>query len=305
MNVKVTGAEELMAAMRDYRVRVKDDVGRAMTKAAREVAFALHSEFRKQPPRPREGSITAAAKARGYRINSLSRSYLTGYASATRILGGNKSGYFRIIDVNGVPQAVPIVLGKRGRIVRSSRKHFRQSGALLTNRAELSGARLRDLQSYRKFLTRADRSKSTFENRRTRHRQNISDTQIPDDAVSLNRGSLAAIRALQLREKAARGGYLAAQFLTYKKITRTINGQRQTFLTKNNLLAGEVIFETDNDGKLEFISVVGRLPGSARVAAKYGIVDRAITRAARDYVADTSKYLAERAERTFSRGGRK
>lgn len=297
--ISVSGLRELISAMEDYRRDIKDDSEKALTKAARETTFAMYEGFREQPPRPIKGSITRAAVSRGYRLNTLSRSYLAGYSSALRILGGAKSGYFRIDTGDGAPIASPVVLGKRGRIVRASRKYFRQRGSLLTGADQLAGARTRDRRALTKFLRTADRSESTFENKRTQLRQNLSDTSLPANAKRLNLGALAALRALQIRERAAAGGYLAAQFLTYKKVKGTIAQRSQGIrvLTKNKLLAGEVVFETDNEGNVEKAIIVGRLPGTAAIAARHGIITRALSVAANTFRADMQKYLAARGQR--------
>jgi hypothetical protein len=265
ITLEAKGLPELQAAMLEYRVRIRDDQAIAMSRAARQLARGLHEELRRVPPRPADGSILAAAKARGYRLNPLSRSYMSGYSSALRTFGANKSGYFRIEENNGIPRAVPIVLGRKRKIVLAGRKNVFQRGALLTSRAEVADA-----------------------------------STIPSDAVRLNVTALAAVRALQIRGRAGRGGYLAGQFLTWKRVKSTKSQPNVRQVMKNNITGGEVIFETDNDGALEKIIVVGRLPGTAKIAAKYGIIDRAASVAAVAMRRDMQDYLAKRANAVFA-----
>jgi hypothetical protein len=287
-------------AMAIYRREIRDDAGESLAKGGRLVTLALHRELRKQPPRPVEGSIEDAARTRGWKINSLSRSYLAGYSSALRTLGGAKSGYFRMVRTGkGTLVAQPIVIGRQGRRVLAGRKNFRQRGSLLTDRRQLSAARLRDIAKYRKFLLTADKNYSTFAGRQAKFRQQIADTSLPPDAVQLNLGALANVRAVNIREAAAAGGYLAAQFLTYKKMKS--GPGRHTMLTKNNVLAGEVIMEDDNDGNLEKIIINGRLPGTGRIVERFGIVPKAIGEGARLYRDDMRLRLERRAQRVFGK----
>jgi len=296
LNIQTPGLNELLDAVRDYRVRVKDDMGEALAKAGRLLTYSLHRGLRRQPPRPVEGAIETAATRRGFRLNPFSRSYLAGYSSALRTLGGAKSGYFRMVrSAKGNLVAQPIVLGRQGRLVRAGRKATTQRGSLLTDRAQLSAARRRDIAKYKKFLVGADRSSATFGNRQTRFHQQIADTSLPENAVQLNVGALAAVRAINIREAAAAGGYLGAQFLTYKRMKA--GPGRHAFLTKNNVLAGEVVMEDDNNGALEKIIINGRLPGTARVLARTGLSQTAISEAAANYRVDIADRLARRAAR--------
>jgi hypothetical protein len=251
--------------MGDFQTVLKKDASTALAHGARELTFALHQEYRRQPPRPREGTITTAAKTRGWSMNVLSRSYLAGYTSALRTLGGNNSGYFRIVKIGDRIQAVPLVLGKKRRLIKSGRKHFRQRGALLTSASELNDS-----------------------------------SSLPGDAVKLNVGSLAVVRALGIRERAALGGYLSVQWLTYKKIKVARNISRSRVLAKNNALAGEVIPKTAEDGNASAILISGYLPGTLRVAQRFGILNRVGEMAARNSRAYLSKTVARRAQRLIS-----
>ena len=117
---------------------------------------------------------------------------------------------------------------------------------------------------------------------------------MPADAVRLNVTALATARALGTRERAGLGGYLAAQFLTYRKIRQGKGPARHTVLTKNRLQAGEVIMETDDDGNLEKVLIVGRLPGTGRIAQKFGIVPKALETGATNFRTDMNVKIRER-----------
>lgn len=298
VTVQIDGAAQLERAVQDYRALIKDDAGKALAKAARETTFAARKLFRASPPRPRKGSISAAAAARGFRLNSRSASYLTGMRSAEKILGGAKSGYFKVSDSSGALTATPVIVGKAGRIVAAAKNPSKSRGQLLTDRAQLSGARGKDLAAYRKLLTQADRSAATFERRRARVRRLLDENRIPSGAVQLNRGALAALRAISLRESAARGGYLGAQFLTF----RAVKGVGETqFSTKDKKLAGIVSIKGDADGDAISAQIAGYLPGTAKIAQREGIVSKALLEAARAYRADMVAKLRQRASRQFGR----
>ncbi len=281
VEVRLEGFPELERAVEDFRALIKDDAGKALGKAARLTTLSLHRMFREHPPRPLRGSIKSAAQARGYRINPLSRSYLTGMSSALKILGENKSGYFQVSSGSGSIRVTPVKIGKTGRVLKPGQNGGH--GALLTNRAELSPARRRDLASYRKLLTQANRGAKTYEARKARVRGYLDTNQIPSGAVQLNVGALAAIRAISIRESAASGGYLAAQFLSYKGV-RSIG--RTEFRTKDRKLASTVAIAADSEGDATSAIVSGYLAGSAKIAVREGIIPRAIAEAAKIYRQD-------------------
>lgn len=264
LQIDTSALRPLIAAMGDFQTVMKTDGASALAHGARELTFALHQEFRRQPPRPFEGEITRSAEGRGWRVNSLSRSYLSGYTSALRTLGGNKSGYFRIVELNGRIVAQPIVLGRKRKIVTAGRKGLSR-GSLLTSASELKDS-----------------------------------SSLPGDAVRLNVGSLAVVRALGIRERAALGGYLALQFLTYKKMRVGRGAMRHRVLAKNNVLAGEVQSNTDADGNLTAILISGHLPGTLRVAQRFGILNRVGETAARNSRAYLVRSVAKRAQRLIS-----
>lgn len=261
VSLKIDAAplQKLVEVIKDYQVLTGKDQSQALRKAGREVGFAMFEETRKQPPRPIEGSITAGARIRGWRTNTLSRSYLKGFAAALGTLGGNKSGYFRLINANGVVTAQPIVLGKKRRIVLAGRKNFRKRGSLLASASEL-----------------------------------IDPKSIPADAVRLNATALAVVRGYYIRERAARGGYMAAQWLTYKYVKVGKGAERKSVLAKNSQPIGEVVIETDNDGNAESILFAGRVPGTAAIAEKYGILNKAISTGADNYRRDMYDYATKR-----------
>ena len=111
-------------------------------------------------------------------------------------------------------------------------------------------------------------------------------------------GAVAAVRALSLRESAARGGYLGAQFLTFRKV-RDIGVT--DFTTKDKKLAGTVTVSGDSEGDAISAQISGFLPGTAKIAARENIVPRALLAAARSYRADMVAKIQQRAARQFGR----
>jgi hypothetical protein len=253
--IEMQGAEALGQAMTDYVANTRFDMGRAITKAGRELAMALYQEFHDQPPRPKEGSITAAAKGRRWRMNSMSRSYLSGHTAAAALIGPGRSGYFRVVQAgDGVLIAQPIILGARRKVVLAGRKGLSR-GSLLRSTDQLKDA-----------------------------------NSVPTDAVRLNIGSLAVIKALDIRERAGMGGYLSAQFLAYKKIRQGAGPQRQSVLMENNVKGGSITIAGDDKGNIS-ATVEGPLPGTMEVATRHGIAGKALNRAAESYRADMMVYL--------------
>lgn len=308
--VKVYGAPALIAAMNDYRAQLGKSALQATAKASREATFALFEEFRQV--RPGQGQVAREAEARGFRMSYFTPSWDTGYKSARKILGGAKSGYFRINRSGGSPTAEPIIVGRRGAVVTASRKNLStlsrnlatgkgpRGGSLLTDWRQLRAARRKEARAYASFQRKYG-SGSNGDTRghliaKARLAKLQKGLDIPSDAVRLNVTALANLRAVNLRDRAGRGGYLAAQFLTYKKIKATQT--RASFLTKNNLNAGEVIIEDYATGPKAI--VVGRLPGTAKVAERHGIVPRALQRGANEFRRDMLKKIAERAARRAS-----
>lgn len=289
----VKNADVLDRAVEDYRALIKDDAGKTLTKATRLTTISMGKLFHEQPPRPRAGEISNEARARGFRVNPQSRSYLTGRKSADKILGANKSGYFRISTVNGVTRADPVLLGAKGRILAAGKKG--QGAVLLTDRAQLVEGRTRDLAAYRKLLTSARRSKN-FEARRARVRGALDANRIPDGAVQLNRGSLAIARAVALREKAARGGYLAAEFLTGKRVR---GPGVVEFKTRDSKLAGAVEIKADPENDAIQGRISGFLEGAAKIADRENIISRGLELTAKTFRDDMIERLNRRAAHTL------
>jgi hypothetical protein len=138
--IDLTPIQRLTAVMDEYVDLTGKDQSKALRKAAREVDFALFTEFRQNPPRPTKGSITSAADSRGWTMNRASASFKTGMASALKILNGNKSGFFNISESGGVITASPVMMGVSGRIL--SRKSKR-GGALVTQGASAPAGAVR------------------------------------------------------------------------------------------------------------------------------------------------------------------
>jgi hypothetical protein len=202
--VDTSSLEKLQQVVGDYVELTGKDASVALQKAAREVDFAMFDQLRNQPPRPIRGSISAAARARGFTLNVNSDSYITGYQQAVAMLGGYKSGYFRISEKDGVVSVAPVFLGAAGRIFKGKPNKRSTDHVLVTPETELDAK------------ARAG---------------------IPADAKELNLGALAVILGLKQREKAGSGGYMAAEFLTYKALNRT----RSRF--------GDVPYERLQDGR--------------------------------------------------------
>ncbi len=82
--------------------------------------------------------------------------------------------------------------------------------------------------------------------------------------------------------------------MTYKFVKIGKGALRQRVLAKNNQQIGEVVIETDNEGNAESILFAGRVPGTARIAEKYDIINKAISRGADNYRKDMLDFVTKR-----------
>ena len=281
--------------MKEYRRDIKDDSGEALAKGGRLATLALHRELRKQPPRPIGGSIEDSARARGWRVNSLSRSYPSGYTSALRTLGGRSPA----ISAWCGPGRHADRSANRDRSPGAPRAGWPEEfqAARLTSHGPppLSAARLRDISKGRKFLTTADRNNSSFAGRQAKFRQQIADTALPPDAVQLNVGALATVRAVNIREAAGAGGYLAAQFLTYKE--DEVGPGRHTMLTRTTCWPVTSSWRTTTTARSKRSLSTAGCPGPARYSAGSASCRRRSVKRAGCTCSDMRQRLERRAQR--------
>lgn len=126
-------------------------------------------------------------------------------------------------------------------------------------------------------------------------------TPKPAGTKRLNLGALAMIRALNLREKAGAGGYMSAEFLTFKKLTSTTD--QAVFVAKDKQQIGDVAVATGAGGDAQRITISGRVENSGSIGAKYGLTDKAVARGAESYRTDMYAYVLKRARDTLSKVG--
>lgn len=255
--------QKLVAVMHDYMALTGKPQSAALQKAAREVDYAMLVQMRVQPPRPVAGSITAAAKARGWRVNTNSDGYFTAYGQALKLLGGYKSGYFRILERNGRTLVDPVLLGASGKVLKTSRGKKSPGYSLVTHAGQAS---------------------------------------IPPGAKRLNLGALATLLAIQGREKAAAGGYMAQEFQTYKALNRgTV--QPATYYTKDHKGVGKVAGEAAN-GNLNRVRITGYVQHAGDIAEKYGVVSKAFEGGADAYRTDMYAYVVRKNQELLAKLGR-
>lgn len=265
----------------------------AFLKAARLTSQGMHQALRETPPRPRLGRIFKEAKARGYEMQANSDSTHAARKSARKWLGSEKSGYFRISEENDAPVITPIIVGRKGGIVASSRKVIGQRGELLTRLSQLQGRRA---ELARKVLN----SKKLFKNAKAQERlkKQLAGTNVPAGAVKLNIGALTVAKAIQIRARAARGGHMAAQFLVYRKMKQT-KDRRFTMYTENDTLASEVNVTPATDGGIGAIQIRAFLPKTSTVVQRIGAVPRAIRFAAATISEDIRSAVQKKWQKTM------
>ena len=246
---------------------IASDRSAALVKAARLLDLGMQKAFRQSPPRPNAGKITREAVARGYKMAKNTASWITGLNQAKKMLGGAKSGFFRIVDKgDGKKTAVAVGYTAKGRITYVKSGKLRRGANLLTS---LSGQTKRPI------------------------------TQLPADVHRLNLQALATNRALTLREKAGAGGYISSEFLTYRKINASTKSTQ--FVTKDGVTVGAVTINTDDAGNPVSVVINANIPGVSEVAARTDAVNKGFDSAVETFSSDIISRLNSRFERALGK----
>lgn len=124
----------------------------------------------------------------------------------------------------------------------------------------------------------------------------VQRSQMPADARKLNLGALATIFALNQRQKAASGGYMSTEFLTFRALNRG-NISAATFYTKNRKAIGAVKPEPTR------VTITGNMEHANSIAQKYGLIDKAFSRGADTYRTDMYAYVVKKAQQTLAKLG--
>jgi hypothetical protein len=251
ITVDTSALAALSQAMAEFAGVLGKDSSQTLRKAGRILDLRMYEEMRERPPRPTPGSIIGDIKAGGWRMNTASDSYKTGLAAARKMLGGAKSGFFRVNETLSKIVADPVLVGTSGRILKAGRG---RRGSLVKDRAIA-----------------------------------------PAGAVRLNVRALAMVRALNLREKAGKGGYMSIQFLTFRRITQGTAAINATFTARNKQQTGHV--EGDN----QRIVISARVENTATIAARENAVNKSFLSAADLFRSDLIEQVTNRAKRTIGR----
>lgn len=251
---------QLCVAMDAWVNLLGKDRSSGIIKAARLLDMGLQRAAHSAPPRPNKGLITAEAMARGYRMNQRSQSMITGRAQAEKMLGGAKSAFFRIVDMGGgVKLAQSVGYTEKGRVTYARGGKFRRGANILT---ALKGQTKRPIR------------------------------QLPVGVKRLNLQALTTSRALTLREKAAAGGYISTEFLTYQKF----NGRQKQvdFVAKNKVTVGSVTVLSDVQGDVTNIIIAANVPGVAEVLERSDAINRGFEHAVAVFNQDVTEKLEKR-----------
>lgn len=203
---------------------------------------------------PKAGSIFEAAKARGYRVhrqntflvptaNGLSQRAIN---RAKEILDGQKSDWFRWIGGRLAP--VRFSARKTHRILQGGRsgRRFAASALRAYQLSPDDFARVSQSERYKSY-----------------------------GAVRLNLRALATYLELTYRERGARGGTMAVQWL-FKTWKRGNSKQRARLVQRSatGVPIGEVDFEFDRRNNLQAMVFSGFVPGTVKEAQKHEILDK-------------------------------
>lgn len=276
----------LNSTMRRYQEASGKSFESILAQEGRQICFGMYGEFKKLSPKP--STILKQAKERRWRTgrygNKLTPAVGTYVSTAAdrraqNYLGGQKSDYFRIEQTgDGIIRVLPV----------------RFSAASKSKRVTKLATILGGGRSGRRFSAAARRSSQVgaFELSRA--------LKAAGNIKRLNLGALSAANEIALRQRAAKGGTLAVQWLpsVYKK--------RKSAMIKSGPLVvnsptgyqlGRVDFETQNQ-RLNGIVISANAPGTAKVMQRAGVFQKVI--AAR--IADREKYISDKLKEAKAEG---
>ena len=268
--------------LNDTMLRYKQASGKSfesiLAKEGREMCFGFYGEFKKLSPKP--STILKQAKERRWRLgragNKLTPAVGSWISSAAdrraqNYLGSQKSDYFRIETTgDGVLRVLPVRFSAAGKSKRMTKLATILGGGRTGRRFSASARRAYQVGSFE--LSRALKQSGNIKR--------------------LNLGSLGAANEIALRQRAAKGGTLAVQWLpsVYKKRKSSVLKVGPLIVNSpTGFNLGRVDFESSGD-LLKAITISANAPGTAKVMQRAGVFQKVI--AAR--IADREKYIADK-----------
>lgn len=252
-------------------------MGDVIAREGREMSWALYKESKKVSPKP--GDILRQAESRGWamgrRKNRLTKSSL-GVSVATReramrMLSGEKADYFKVTkNGDGMLSVKPVRF--------SARKYQKRVTKLSTL--------LRGGRTGYKFAASALRSSK------------VAGYEIGvalkgnAEIKKLNVGALSAAIEIGNRQKSAKGGLIAAQWMPRVFKRRSSSLLKKGPLVVNSMAAGKLeIGRVDfhhSQGEVDEVTITGNAPGTDVVIERHGILEKAI----RTRIADREKFIS-------------
>lgn len=278
MKLEVQGGQlgELADNLARYSEITGKKLGDVIAREGREMGWALYTEAKKISPKPSQIIREAEARsfAMGRRSNRLTRATLGvslgARNRAVRLLGGEKADYFKV-NRNG--EGMLSV-----RPVRFSARKFQKR---ITKLSKL----LRGGRFGNKFAPSALRSSQV-----AGHELKSALNSNPE-IKKLNVGALAAAIEVSNRQRAAKGGLMAVQWLPRVFKRRSSSVVKKGPLVVNSMAPGKgeigrVDFINNGD-VVEGVNLTGKVPNTDIAIERHGLLTKAI----RSRIADRQVYI--------------
>lgn len=278
--IQPKGLAELSGALRQYAFASRKSFETIIADEARQVAWELYSEFKKLSPKP--SALLSSAVGRSWRMgrvgNALTASEFgisrRAARSAASLLEGAQSEFFKVLTSgDGMLRIQRVRFSGRDK----ARKRSKSGGLLRGGRYgnKFAAGSLKASEVAKKDLQRALATNGSIKR--------------------LNLGSLSAAIELSLRQRAAKGGTLAVQWLP------RVYARRRSSVVKNGPLIvnsptgyelGRVDF-FQKDGDLQSIRLSANAPGTGKVLVERGVFERVLAARRADRMDYVRRKLAE------------
>lgn len=290
MNLTVDSADlkRLQEEMQRYSEASGKSMENVLAYEAKEVGWALYNESRKLSPTPQK--LLADAKTRSWRMgrrdNPLTPARYgisnAAEARAENLLAGQKSDFFKVTTTgDGVLQIRRVRFAAR----KGGKRRTRLSRVLRGGRFgnKFSAGALRASQVSKFELGQALRTNPEIRR--------------------LNLGAVSAAVEVGLRQRAAKGGTIAVQWLPRvwrRSKSSVVKSGPLVVNSRSGFELGRVTFE--NSGNLlRAVNILGKVPGTAKVFTRHDVIGKAMS----FRIADRQRYTAEALQKAKERALRR
>lgn len=280
--------KRLSSEMRAFADATGKSMENVLAYEAKEIGWGLYRESRKLSPTPKK--LLADAKTRSWRMgrreNPLTPARYGISSAAERraedLLGGQKSDFFKVSTTgDGVLQIRRVRFSAR----RGSSRRTRLSRVLRGGRFgnKFSAGALRASQVSKFELGQALRTNPEIKR--------------------LNLGAVSAAVEVSLRQRAAKGGTIAVQWLPRvwrRSKSSVVKSGPLIVNSRSGFEMGRVTFETSRD-TLTAVNITGKVPGTAKVFVRHDVLGKVLSARISDRQRRTADAIAKAKERGFRR----